>query len=138
MQKELIEHLMYEEEDDQKVLEIIKGFDDEDLYIYAYNWDDGFDRPRAIAEDPACSLSTALLLFELADGWGAIEDDGNDEYMQPWRDFGRYMYDRLIRRDFKEPEIRYGEPGRDVGIDPNDPEHIFYESFDGKDCDIYL
>ena len=140
MHKDIIERLLYEEEDDKKRLAAIRSFDDEDLYVYAYNynWDDGFDEPRAIAENPDCSLSTALLLFERAEGFEAIEDEGDDEYMQPWRDFGRYMYDRLIHRDFKEPKIRYGTPGAADDISPDDPERVFYEYFDGKDCDIDL
>ena len=102
MHKDIIERLLYEEEDEAKRAEMIRSFDDEDLYVYAYNynWDDGFDEPRAIAENPDCSLSTALLLFERAEGFEAIEDEGDDEYMQPWRDFAKpYIGDFAHHRE---------------------------------------
>jgi hypothetical protein len=37
-------------------------------YVIAYNWDDGFDVPNAIADNEYYDLGTALILFLLAEG----------------------------------------------------------------------
>ena len=34
-----------------------------------YNWDDGFELPKKILEDPSCDLALALEIFYLGDGF---------------------------------------------------------------------
>ena len=39
------------------------------VYAFNYNWNDGFDLPQTIIDNPACTLGTALMIFYLADGY---------------------------------------------------------------------
>ena len=41
--------------------------------IDEYNWDDGFELPIAILDDPNCDLSLALEVFYLGDGYSCFE-----------------------------------------------------------------
>lgn len=55
MEIKIIEHMVYDEEDDVKRHEFITSCTDaETLHIYAYNynWDDGFEEPTLIMDNP--------------------------------------------------------------------------------------
>ena len=59
--------------------------EEEELYRYIdfYNWDDGFDIPKAIMENPNCTLPIALLMFELADGYSYLESNDVENELKP-------------------------------------------------------
>ena len=63
-----------------------------------YNWDDGFEVPKAIAEHPSCDRGTALTLFWLAEGIslydGRFEEEAEEE--REWADFCRLLGQRLV------------------------------------------
>ncbi|WP_271711718.1 DUF4274 domain-containing protein [Marinigracilibium pacificum] len=76
-----------------------------------YNWDDGFELPTVIADNPYCDKGTALTLFWLAEGisyyTGEIE---KNEYNTDWVDFCKFMGDRLINGAYKEGLVSFN-PG---------------------------
>ena len=43
-------------------------------YMEYYNWDDGFEIPQKVLSKICCELSTALLIFYLADGERYLEN----------------------------------------------------------------
>ena len=63
-----------------------------------YNWDDGFEVPKDIAEHASCDRATALTLFWLAEGIslydGSIEEVAEEE--REWADFCRLLGQRLV------------------------------------------
>ena len=68
--KEQIDALLDIGDQDLLIQEIAKVKDEKILYALgcSYNWDDGFAVPTAIIANSNCHLSTALMLFYLADG----------------------------------------------------------------------
>ena len=50
------------------VIEMVNNPDDLHRIILNYNWDDGFEIPNAVLDNENCELSTALTIFELAEG----------------------------------------------------------------------
>jgi len=68
--KQIKEHLYNDKT--LAAVDYVKTLSDEEalaVYTYNYNWDNGFSVPSAILDNNNCSLSIALLLFELADGF---------------------------------------------------------------------
>lgn len=60
----------------ENAAQIVVGLSDPHLLhalLDHYNWDDGFEVPLAIANNPACELATAIRLFWLADGGSWIQ-----------------------------------------------------------------
>ncbi len=51
-----------------------------------YNWDNGFDIPQLIIKNKYCDLGTALMIFELAEGYmlffDKLESDDNDVWFK--------------------------------------------------------
>jgi len=114
-----LENLLYEEEDTDALLRAIESIDDVDVlfvYAYHYNWDDGFNVPQQILQNPYCDLSTALLIFDLADGdkkmwneivWGEGSITGDSIHFAEHKEFMLNLYTDLMDEKFKEPSIDY-------------------------------
>ncbi len=83
--------------------------EEEELYRYIdfYNWDDGFDIPKAIMENPNCTLPIALLMFELADGYSYLES--KDEYadQKEWLAFVDTLYHRVLDGNFPKGKLPF-------------------------------
>lgn len=59
-------------EDITRALEQVQSINSsEQLFILLdnYNWDNGFDLPQAVLDNPACTNAVALLAFDRADGY---------------------------------------------------------------------
>ncbi len=88
-----------------QAIKFVESLDDEEsLFTYAnkYNWDDGFDVPKAILQNKNCSLSVALLIFHLADGLYYVEEKGNAEGDKQWLSFVKDLYKRILNGDFPQ------------------------------------
>ena len=60
--------------DTDEVKRIISQTEDQEIlyiYIYNYNWDNGFDIPQTVLDNKKCDLSIALLIFYRAGGLGS-------------------------------------------------------------------
>lgn len=79
------------------------------LYAYNYNWDDGFEEPTRIMQNPNCSMSTALTLFYLADGVEYLSDREREVsvYQQDWWKFVTILYNRIIKGAFPSFPIKF-------------------------------
>lgn len=68
-----LEELLYNTEKDST----IRNIDDPLLlHVFAanYNWNSGFDVPKAILENENCDFGTGLLMFHYADGYRMLEN----------------------------------------------------------------
>jgi hypothetical protein len=95
-----IDRLVYDVSDPGERLAIVAALDSAEALqrlANAYNWDDGFLVPTAIADHPSCDLGTALDLFWLADalGWYTGENPV-DKYNRKWAAFCELFTTRLI------------------------------------------
>lgn len=81
--------------------------------LLEYNWNDGFDLPRAIVNNPECDLGTAIMCFDLADGYTYLVDFEELQNSRPkseWFAFVDSLFHRIKEKDFKTSEIHF-EPG---------------------------
>ena len=145
MDKNLVEKMLYEYDEEETMQLIIECKDSETLHLYAYNynWDDGFQEPTAMINNPVCCMSTALTLFYLADGVEYLSDPEQEvsEYQQDWWTFVTTLYDRIIKGDFPSAPIKFEPPITRVeryNMEKNlsDAEAVFYTPIKGVDYDI--
>lgn len=142
--KELLEELLYDKTR-KEVLEILDNVDvAETLHIYMnnYNWDNGFDIPRKVVQKECCELSTALMIFYLADGERYLENkkDVEQSNLREWSLFLQEVYKKIIRGDFKKGNIAFKPPLNKVAIyklkkNIMPEEYIFLEEIDGNQID---
>ena len=148
MDRNSVEYMVYNEEDDTKRRNFITSCTDAEtlhLYAYNYNWGDGFEEPTLIIQNPHCSMSTALTLFYLADGVEYLSDPDQeaDEYQQDWLTFVSALYKRIIKADFPSAPIKFDPPITRVELykmkkELSEEEAVFYTPIEGEDCDINL
>ena len=81
------------------------------LHFFAanYNWNDGFDIPRALLGNENCDLGTGLLMFHYADGYRMLEspDEVSASTVEEWKDFLFKLYNRLESSEFKLQSISF-------------------------------
>ena len=75
-----------------------------------HNWDDGFEVPTLILQNPNCDLATALMLFWLADGYSFFFHPEMVASHPVQSAFLNPLFERLRSRDFRETNNHY-EPG---------------------------
>lgn len=108
---DVVSSILYE--DDMKSVEnaVMNINDPLMLHIYAfnYNWDDGFSIPRIIVDNAECDMGTALMVFDLAEGYGyfPIIKEVNERVNKEWLDFVSYLYKRIVNSDFKNQNFKY-------------------------------
>lgn len=106
-----ISQLLYDVDGLEERLSILSSFDSAaELFTYAevYNWDDGFDIPRAIAEHTYCDHGTALLLFWLADPIPYLTGEiGHNENNKDWYEFCELMEGRVKKGHYSIGETLY-------------------------------
>lgn len=61
-----------------------------------YNWDDGFDLPKKLLENPDCDLALALEIFYLADGYSYLIDKSRSTSLNEWKLFIEKLYDDIL------------------------------------------
>ncbi|MGM0805599.1 MAG: DUF4274 domain-containing protein [Bacillota bacterium] len=81
------------------------------LHWYAsnYNWNNGFEVPTMILENPACDFGTALLMFHLVDGYRMLEnpDQVSNSSLKDWKEFLSKCYMKLLAFDFESQSISF-------------------------------
>lgn len=82
------------------------------IYMANYNWDDGFDIPRKIISKDCCELSTALMVFYLADGIRYLEnkDEVKNSSLTVWASFLQELYSQIMNGKFIEGDIFFEPP----------------------------
>lgn len=140
-----ITELLYEENKKVRVEYLKNCQDDNELYVFAYNynWEDGFEIPQAILNNTNCSLSTSLLIFHLADGMRKFDDDFDSIKLKKWKDFVNKLYKSIIEGKYIRNNIGFTVPMSKVEIYKakkvlNEKDLVFVTSIDGDDCNINL
>ncbi|WHX88554.1 DUF4274 domain-containing protein [Bacillus paralicheniformis] len=81
------------------------------LHVFAanYNWNSGFEVPKAILENENCDYGTGLLMFHYADGYRMLEspDDVSASALEEWKDFLIQTYQKLINLQFNSQNISF-------------------------------
>ncbi len=81
------------------------------LHFFAanYNWNSGFDVPKAILENENCDFGTGLLMFHYADGYRLLEnpEEVSTSALQEWKDFLFKLSKKLINLEFKSQNISF-------------------------------
>jgi len=77
-----------------------------------YNWDDGFDIPRKIISKDCCELSTALMIFYLADGIRYLEnkDEVQNSNLAVGESFLQELHSQIMNGKFVEGDIFFEPP----------------------------
>jgi len=98
-----------EKEMEKSQNEILKIRDSLFLHIIAdnYSWDDGFEIPSAIINNPSCDLGTALMIFYLAEGEAILDLKLDRGVSGEWEEFISVLYDMILNDRFKYKNISY-------------------------------
>ena len=109
MNKETIAQHLYNDNVSQAIKYVQNISDEETLFVYAYNynWDDGFEIPKAIMANKYCTLSVALLLFRTADGLTFLQDQSSADSLPEWKDFITMLYEKIINKKFISGKASY-------------------------------
>lgn len=75
-----------------------------------YNWDDGFEVPNKILNDPVCDLALALEVFYLADGFALLNGFANKTRLEDWKQFIITLYDNILNGKYLKTNNRYEIP----------------------------
>ena len=140
-----VKALLYDADTDE-VKRIISQTEDQEIlyvYVYNYNWDNGFDIPQTILDNEKCDLSIALLIFYRADGLSYLEDKFDNVNLPQWSFFIKRLYDSILAGKYQRGEIEFKVPLSKVQLFKlkkvtTEEENIFTENIEGKCLDINL
>ena len=77
-------------------------------YTQAYNWDDGFEIPNAVADNESCDLGIALSLFWLAEAMCYLTKEiVRDEYNNEWADFCEKMIYKITNGHYEYHAVNF-------------------------------
>ncbi|MBW4886787.1 MAG: DUF4274 domain-containing protein [Bacillus sp. (in: Bacteria)] len=106
-----LEELLYNTEKDSAISRVRNIDDPLLLHVFAanYNWNSGFEVPKAILENENCDYGTGLLMFHYADGYRMLEspDDVSASALEEWKDFLIQTYQKLINLQFNSQNISF-------------------------------
>ena len=141
---EISKHL-YNDDLNEAIKYINNIKDEETLFVYAnnYNWDNGFEIPEAIIENKYCSISVALLLFDLADGISFLKNKGENSHLPDWSSFIKKLYAKVIKNEFASGKVRFSPELTKVQLyklkkQLPENDQIFITEIEGKDYYIAL
>jgi len=75
-----------------------------------YNWDDGFDLPKELLENPYCDLSLALEIFYLADGYSYLIDKSRSTSLVEWKLFIEKLYVDILEGKYIQIASTFKNP----------------------------
>ena len=136
-------------ESNAKVVASLKQFQTEnELFVLLdnFNWNNGFEVPKAVLNHPKCSLSVALLAFYRADGVRYLLE-GEAAFANPlskeWEGFVKDVYTKILRGQFPsgtisfQPEITKIQKFKLKKLKPEIDER-FLEGISGKDLNVVI
>ncbi len=140
-----VKSLLYDCTNDE-VRNIISQIEDPDIlyvYVYNYNWDNGFGIPQQILDNNKCNLSIALLVFYRAEGVSYLLDKSYNESLPQWSNFIKKLYDSILDGKYQNAGIEFRAPLSKVELFKlrkvlTEWENIFIESIEGENLDIDL
>jgi hypothetical protein len=134
-----IDTLLYSEDIEEVKRSILKMEDQGQLYLYAYNynWDNGFEIPQLILDNPNCDLGIALLVFYRADGMSYLTDKCDNRNLPQWSSFIKNLYDLILAGRYHKAEIGFTPPLSRVELfklkkQLSEAEYVFIEKIEGQ------
>ena len=107
----ILEELLYNVEKEDVISQLSNIDNSLILHFFAanYNWNNGFDIPKALLENENCDLGTGLLMFHNADGYRMLEspEEVSASTLEEWKDFLIKIYNRLENSEFKLQSISF-------------------------------
>lgn len=107
--EELLYELLYEKNNKELIAYVADTTDADLLHMIAgnYNWDNGIDVPKSITDNKNCDLATALMIFELADGYTFLLGDTEELPSKKWIKFVSDLKDKIEKDKFPNKSIKY-------------------------------
>lgn len=144
MNQNLVWKLLYQY-NKEEVLENIKSIDDERVlfvFMYNYNWDNGFQIPNLILKKECCTLSIAMLIFFNADGIAYLQNKNNRK-LSEWFDFIEQLYKNIVQKKYIVGIVGYKIPLTKVQLfklrrELSSEEQIFLNDIPGTNEDILI
>lgn len=140
-----VKALLHNADNDEVKRTIFQTEDQETLYVYVYNynWDNGFDIPQLVLDNEKCDLSIALLIFYRADGLSYLADKSDNVSLPQWSSFIKRLYDSIIMGKYQRGEIEFKVPLSKVELFKlnkiiTEEEKPFIENIEGKCLDVEL
>lgn len=109
---DLLTSILYSADKDTAIKKVEAMTSEEQLFVLIanYNWDDGFDIPKAVIANPACTKGVALLTFYRADGYRLLsegEDAFNEHSSSTWKEFLTTLYKAICEEKFPDGNLAY-------------------------------
>lgn len=115
-----LKDLLYNEDNSSTIAEIKNIKNPLVLHVFAanYNWNSGFEVPKAILENGNCDFGTGLLLFYHADGYRILESKEavSESLLRDWKEFIKNLYEKILVGDFPNRRISFNPPLTKVQI----------------------
>ena len=147
-QIEQIADILYAESNDKAVASLEQLQTEDELFVLLdnFNWNNGFEVPKAVLTHSKCSLSVALLAFYRADGIRYLLE-GEAAFANPlskeWEVFVKDVYTKILRGQFPsgaisfQPEITKIQKFKLNKLKPEIDER-FLEGISGKDLNVVI
>lgn len=72
-----------------------------------YNWDNGFEVPKSITDNINCDSGTALMIFELSDGYTYLFGDKDEFSSDEWENFVCELKIKIENNCYNNKLIKY-------------------------------
>lgn len=139
---------MYAESNAKAVASLKQLQTEDELFVLLdnFNWNNGFEVPKAVLNHAKCSLSVALLAFYRADGIRYLFE-GEAAFANPlsmeWEGFVKDVYAKILRGQFPsgtisfQPEITKIQKFKLKKLRPEIDE-VFLDGISGKDLNMII
>ena len=143
-----ISDILYAESNAKAVASLEQLQTEDELFVLLdnFNWNNGFEVPKAVLTHSKCSLSVALLAFYRADGIRYLlegEAAFANSLSKEWEGFVKDVYDKMLRGHFPsgtisfQPEITTIQKFKLKKLKPEIDER-FLEGISGKDLNVVI
>ena len=143
-----ISDILYAESNAKVVASLEQLQTEDELFVLLdnFNWNNGFEVPKAVLTHSKCSLSVALLAFYRADGIRYLlegEAAFANSLSKEWEGFVKDVYDKMLRGHFPsgtisfQPEITTIQKFKLKKLKPEIDER-FLEGISGKDLNVVI
>lgn len=147
-EKNKLINILYAETNEEMLEQVKLLKTEEELYVLInnYNWDNGFELPNVVIQNPKCTLSVLLLAFYRADGLRYLLEGDKAFFYQhtkSWEYFIKDVYSKIINHEYVYGDISFQneltktEKFKIKKINPLiDP--VFLNDISGKNLNIVL
>ena len=143
-----ISDILYAESNAKAVASLEQLQTEDELFVLLdnFNWNNGFEVPKAVLNHSKCSLSVALLAFYRADGIRYLlegEAAFANSLSKEWECFVKDVYTKILRGQFPsgaisfQPEITKIQKFKLKKLKPEIDER-FLEGISGKDLNVVI